>query len=125
MEYKIETEEHTTQKMIHTTITGITSETQRNRIGVETVHKMRDNNITKVIWDIREAELDYPLIHSHLAVLNLAALGVKKEDCVAVIYFHNKEQHEHTKNVAYNRNISNIDYFQNIEDGINWLIGKG
>jgi len=125
MEYKIEIEEHATQKMIHTTITGTMSVTERNHIGMETVHKMRDNDISKVIWDIREAKLDYSLIDSHLVVLNLAALGIKNKDRIAVIYFHNQKQHEHAKTVANNRVVSNLDYFQNIDDGINWLISKG
>ena len=125
MEYKIEIEEYATQKMIHTTITGLMSVAERNRVGIETVQKMRDNDVSKVIWDIREATLDYSLIDSHLVVLNVAALGIKNKDCVAVIYFHNKEQHEHAKTVANNRVVSNLDYFQNIDDGINWLISKG
>ena len=58
MECKIEIEEHATQKMIHTTITGLMSVAERNRVGIETVQKMRDNDVSKVIWDIREAELD-------------------------------------------------------------------
>jgi hypothetical protein len=86
---------------------------------------MRANQLSKVIWDIREAKLDYALIYSHQAVLNLAALGVQPGDYVAVIYFYNQEQHQHAKNVAFNRGILNIDYFLNLEDGIQWLIGKG
>ena len=125
MEYKIEVEEHAAQKVIHTTITGTMSEQERNRVGVETVRKMREDNVSKVIWDIREAELGYSLVGSHLAVLNLAALGIKNGDYVAVIYFHNQKQHEHAKNVAYNRGITNLGYFLNIEEGLNWLIGKG
>ena len=125
MEYRIEVEEYATQKLIHTTITGTMSEKERNRIGVETVRKMRDNKLSKVIWDIRKAELDYSLIHSHLVVLNLAALGIKNEDYVAVIYFHNQEQHEHAKTVSQNRGVFNLGYFKNIEEGIAWLTSKG
>ena len=125
MEYRIEIEEHATQKIIHTSITGTLSEKDRNDIGIETVRRMRASNISKVIWDIREAELDYPLIYSHLVVLNLAALGMQTGDYVAVIYFHNQEQHQHAKNVAFNRGVINLNYFQNIDDGIHWLTGKG
>ncbi|MBI3152456.1 MAG: hypothetical protein HYZ21_10000 [Chloroflexi bacterium] len=124
MEYKIEIEEYADQKMVHTYIAGTMSEKERNRIGMETVHKMRENHLSKVIWDIREAELDYSLIHSHLVVLNLAALGIKGEDSIAVIYFHNKTQHEHAKTTAHNRNIFNLNYFENIEEGIAWLAGR-
>ena len=124
MEYKIEIEEHAGQRMIHTRITGTLSDKDRNRIGLETVGFMRDNNISKVIWDIREAPLDYALIYSHLAVLNLAALGVRKGDYVAVIYFHNKEHHQHAQNVAFNRGVINVNYFQNIEEGIQWLTDR-
>ncbi len=125
MDYRIEIEEHASQKIIHTTILGTMSEKERNRIGVETVRKMRDNQISKAIWDIREVKLGYLLIGSHQAVLNLGALGVQAQDRIAVIYFHDQEQHQHAKNVAFNRGILNIDYFLNLEDGIQWLMGKG
>lgn len=125
MEYTIEIETFAAQKVIHTTITGTMSETERNRIGVETVRKMRENNITKALWDIREAKLSYSLIHSHLVVLNLEALGVTREDYVAVVYFHNREQHEHARTVAHNRTIINLDYFLSIQDAIDWLTSRG
>jgi hypothetical protein len=122
MEYRIEIEENATQRIIHTTIIGTMSEKERNRIGMETVRKMRHDQISKVIWDIREAKLAYPLIGSHQAVLNLGTLGVQSQDRVAVIYFHDQKQHQHAKNVAFNRGILNIDYFQNLEEGIQWLL---
>ena len=125
MEYKIEIEEHATQKMIHTSIVGMLSDKARNRIGIETVHMLRANHLSKVIWDIREAKLDYVLIYSHQAVLNLTALGVQQGDYVAVIYFYNQEQHQHAKNVAFNRGVHNINYFLDLEDGIQWLMSKG
>jgi hypothetical protein len=125
MEHRIEIEEYEAQKIIHTYITGTMSEEERNRIAVETARKMRDNNITKAIWDIREAVLGYSLVGSHQVVMNLPALGITKDDYVAVIYFHNKEQHQHASTVAHNRGIYNLGYFQNIEEGINWLTGKG
>jgi len=46
-------------------------------------------------------------------VLNLAALGVRKKDYVAVIYFHDREQHQHAQNVAFNRGMINLNYFRN------------
>jgi|GEM_PF-2921193 len=123
MEYKIEIEDHAAQKLIHITIMGTMSEKERQRIAMETVRRMREDQISKVIWDIREAKLAYLLIGSHQAVLGLEALGVQAQDRIAVIYFHDQEQHQHAKNVAFNRGILNIDYFQNIEDGIRWLTG--
>ena len=125
MEYSIVLKEYATQTMIHTSIAGTLSEKARNEIGVETVRMLRAHQVSKVIWDIREAKLDYPLIYSHQVVLNLAALGLQRGDYVAVIYFYDQEQHQHASNVAFNRGILNIGYFLKMEDGIQWLIGKG
>jgi hypothetical protein len=122
MEYHIEIEEYDNKGCVHTFVDGLMSETDRNKSALETVQIMRRNNIKKAIWDLRNAELDYSLIGSHLVVLNLSALGVKDDDKIAVIYHQNKEQHEHAKIAAHNRGIINIDYFQNIEDAIKWLI---
>lgn len=124
MKYRIMVEDHASQMMIHTVMSGVMSIEERNSAAVETVHVMRENNLHKVIWDIRDAELDYSLVHSHTVVLNLAALGLKSEDSVAVIYFHNKEQHEHARLAAHNRAIYNLDYFQSFEEGIRWLAGR-
>ena len=124
MEYRIEVEEHAGQKMVHTYIKGLLSEKDRNRIGAEAIQTMSDNNITKSIWDVREAELAYPLIKVHMAVVNVDVFQFKEGNYVAIIYHHNKTEFEHAKNAAYNRNIFNIAYFESIEEGIAWLAGK-
>jgi hypothetical protein len=125
MEHQIEIEEYASHKMIHAYIKGRMSERDRNLVAIEATRKMKENGLTKIIWDIREAELDYSLIGSHMVVMNLEALGLSQDNFVAVIYFHNKEQHEHAETVAINRGIFNIGYFQKLEEGINWLIDKG
>ena len=125
MEYHIEIEEHATQKMIHVYMSGIMSETERINMGRESIRKGKENNIFKYIFDIRAAKLGYPLIGSHKAVLNLPELGVTRDDFIVVIYFHNQEQLEHAKIVVLNRGIHNINFFKNIEDGIEWLSSKG
>jgi hypothetical protein len=124
MKYKIELETHRNQNVIHTTITGTISSKERDDAGLETIQKMRGSRVSKAIWDIREAELDYSLIQSHLAVLNLGSLGVTREDFVAIISFHNQEQHEHAKTAAHNRGFLNIDYFLDIQEGIDGLISR-
>lgn len=124
MKYRIEFEEYASQKMAHTYVSGLMTEEERNMAAIETVCQMRENTVHKVIWDIRETELDYSLIGSHEVVLNLAALGVTNDDSIAVIYSHNPEQHKHAKNVAYNRGINNIQYFMVLQDGIDWLIAR-
>ena len=125
MEHRIEIEEHANQKMAHVYISGTLSETEREHIGVETMRKCRENNINKVIFDVREADLGYSLIVSHQAVLRLSDLGVTKDDFGAVIYSHNKEQLEHANTVAQNHGVFNARFFQNIDEGIEWLASKG
>jgi hypothetical protein len=73
MEYHIEIEEYDNKGCVHTFVDGLMSETDRNKSALETVQIMRRNNIKKAIWDLRNAELDYSLIGSHLVVLNLSA----------------------------------------------------
>lgn len=58
------------------------------------------------------------------AVLNLAALGLAPDDYVAVVYFHNREQHEHARIAAHNRGIFNIEYFLEMQAAIEWLISQ-
>ena len=125
MENRIEIEVYATQKMIHVYILGTLAETERISIGKDIALKCKDNNINKVIFDIREAELGYSLIGSHLAVLSLSDLGMTKNDYAAVIYSRNKEQMEHAKTVAQNHGVLNVNFFQNIDEGIEWLASKG
>jgi hypothetical protein len=99
-------------------------ESLRDNIAFETVNTMRRENISKVIWDVRDAELEYSLIGSHQAVLNLEALGVRDTDSIAVIYRNNPEQHEHASVAASNRGITNIRYFKDIQSGIDWLLSR-
>ena len=124
MEYSIVVEEHASQKMIHTIMSGVMSIEERNNIIVETIHAMRENNLHKIIWDVRKAKLDYSLTQTHLAVLNLRAMGLMPEDSMVVIYFYNEEQHEHAKLTALNRAVYNHEYFQNFEEGVRWLANR-
>jgi hypothetical protein len=97
------------------------NEINRDIVAAETVRKMREENITNVIWDIRETNLDYSLVGSHLVIADIAKLELMNTDHVAVVYRNDEDQHKHASNVAFNRS-TNIQYFKdNIEDARNWL----
>jgi hypothetical protein len=70
---------------------------------------------------LREAKRAYSLIESHNAILNLPALGLTNENQVAVLYHHNREQHEHARDAAYTRGIINLGYFPELEPALQWL----
>jgi len=80
--------------------------------------QVEGNDLPKVIWNIYESQLDYSSLHSHLVVLNLPALDLKNNDYAAVIYFHNKEQHEHASNVAHNRTLPTSTIFKESKTGL-------
>lgn len=122
MEYKILIEEYLSQKQILTIISGQMNEKNRDTVATETVKKMREDNISHVIWDIRETHLEYSLIGSHLVIANIANLGLKHTDRVAIVYKHDEEKHKHASTVAANRG-GNIQYFKdNIENAQKWLL---
>jgi hypothetical protein len=122
MEYSIVLEEHAGQKMVHTYIKGLLSLEARNQIGAETVQMLIDNDITKCIWDLREATLGYSLTEIHQSILNARRDFQGRENShVALIYQHNRLEFEHARTAAYNRGIPNVDFFTNLEDGIHWL----
>lgn len=124
MDHRIEIEEHGSRKMVHTTVVGRMSEAERNATALATSRRMREAGVALAIWDIREAPLDYSLIGSHRVVMDLEALGLTRDDSVAVIYRSNGEQHEHAALVARNRGIRNIGYFRELRDGIDWLLSR-
>jgi len=37
--------------------------------------------------------------------------GLKRADSIAIVFAHDREQHQHAKTVAHNRGNTNIDYF--------------
>jgi hypothetical protein len=121
MEHRIDIEEHASQQVVHAWLKGPLSEDDRNRVGAEAIAAMRASGASRILWDIREAVLTYPLIGSHKAVLSLEALGLTDDDRLAVIYHLDKRQHEHAKLVAQNRGIFNVGYFESPDDGIAWL----
>lgn len=126
MEYRLEVEEYKNQTMLHVYISGPMTEMERVKMGKDSIRTCRENNINKLIFDVREADLSYSLIDSHQAVLNLSELGITKTDYAVVIYSdNNKGQLEHAKNVAYNRGVFNINFFQDLEEGMAWLAGRG
>ena len=86
MDYRIELEEFASDRIVHTSVSGLMSDKDRDRVALETIRTMREHGVSRAIWDIREAELDYSLLGSHLVVTNLAALGVNEADRIAVVY---------------------------------------
>lgn len=89
---------------------------------MKTLKIMREEQISNVIWDIREVHLVYSLGGSHLIVKKINDFGFLLFDNIAVVYKQNEEQHKHADNVASNRN-KNIKYFKdNIEQARNLLL---
>ena len=124
MEYRIVIEEHAGQRMLHTYIVGQLYEKERDRISAETIQTLCDSKVHKTIWDVREAQLRYSLTKIHMSVVNAEAAGLKPQNYVAVIYKNNEREYEHAKLVTQSRAMHNLEYFQNIDEGINWLADK-
>ena len=124
MEYRIEIEEHGASRVVHTHLKGSMSAKERDVAAAAKIRKMKEGKITKAIWDIREAPLEYRLVGSHLVATHLPELGVTNKVLIAAIYAHNKEQHEHARLAAHNRGIYNSEYFPEIADAIQWLVSK-
>jgi len=124
MNYTIIIEVISSCRIIHTSLNGKMFELLRDNIAFETVNTMRRENISKVLWDVRETELEHSLIGSHQAIVNLEALGVRRTDSIAVVYKNNSEQHEYASVVASNRGITNVRYFNDLQSGIDWLLSR-
>jgi hypothetical protein len=124
MEYKIVIEEHAGQKMLHTYIMGELYERERDQISIKTIQRLSESNVHKTIWDVREARLKYSLTKIHMSVMNAEATGLKPENYVAVIYKNNKREYEHARLVTQSRSMNNLEYFQNIAEGIDWLVSR-
>jgi hypothetical protein len=124
VEYRIVIEKHADQRMVHTYITGDLYVGARDRISVETIQLLNDEDIHKTIWDMREATLKYSLTRIHESVVNAKTAGLKDENYVALIYRNNQREYEHAKNVTEILKLTNLNYFQNIDQGIEWLINK-
>lgn len=124
MEVKFLITEYFNVKVIQTTVKGEITISDRNGIALQTIEKMREEKISKIIWDIREAKFAYSLVGSHEFIVDIKQLGVDNSDYLAVVYFNDKQRHEHSKIVAYNRGIVNLQYFQDIDKAIEWLVSK-
>jgi hypothetical protein len=122
MEYRMVIEEYMGQSVVHTYIRGPLTMADRDCIGAETIQMLGENDITKCIWDVREAILQYSLWGVHQSILDARDdFRPITKNRVAIIYRHNKTEFEHARVAAQNRGIPNINFFQNFEQGIHWL----
>lgn len=112
------------QQVVHTYISGDLFEEERNRIGEETLKILDENHINKTIWDIREAKIRYSLTKIHLFAMNAKAAGLKDERSMALIYKDHHREYEHAKNVTQSLGLENLGYFQDLDEGIKWLISR-
>lgn len=125
MEYRMEIEEHAGQKILHTSVWGEISGEERNRIGAEALEMMNKNNISKALWDVRESILKSSLTRVHMDVLSVESFDLAKGKYVAIIYKYNEREFRHAKSLSHSVEIDNVEYFQNIDEGVQWLIDKG
>jgi len=122
MEYNLFIEDYFSQKQIHAVLYGEIDEKSRDEIIVEGLKLMRNENITNLLCDIREASVLYSLIGSHAIIEQINLYGFQNTDHAAIIYTHNETQHIHADNVAFNKGL-NIKYFKdNIEEAREWLL---
>lgn len=125
MKRQFKIERYMDQEMIHVYMSGRMTEEERLDMGKASTQLGREKQITKFIFDLRSAILEYSLINSHRAVLNLPELGITPQDYIAVIYQNNQQQLEHAKTVAANRGIIHIGFFKDLDEGIAWLASRG
>ncbi|MCA9916694.1 MAG: hypothetical protein KC445_02030 [Anaerolineales bacterium] len=125
MKRQFKIERYMDQEMIHVYMSGRMTEEERLDMGKASTQLGREKQITKFIFDLRSAILEYSLINSHRAVLNLPELGITPQDYIAVIYQNNQQQLEHAKTVAANRGIIHIGFFKDVDEGIAWLASRG
>jgi hypothetical protein len=124
MEYRMEIKEHKGQKMLHTSIRGEISTEDRDRIGAEALELMKNRNINKAIWDVRESILKSSLTRVHMDVLSVESFQIAKGKYVAIIYRYNEREFVHAQNLSDSVGIDNVKYFQDIDEGIEWLMDK-
>lgn len=125
MEYRMEIEEHTGQKMLHTSVWGEISKEERTRVGAEAFEMMNRNKIRKAIWDIRESVLKSSLSRVHMDVLSVESFEIAKEKYVAIIYRYNEREFAHAQSLSHSVGIDNVEYFQDLDEGIQWLVNQG
>ncbi len=123
MEYRIVIEEHRGHRMVHTYIKGELSAEDRSLVGAQAIQAVRSNGLTMSIWDLREATITYSLASIHLAAAHPETEGLFTEMRVAIVYRQNKMEFTHAKLVSQNRGVPNVNYFERLEDAIEWLIG--
>lgn len=124
MEYRIVIEEYAGQKVVHTYISGGLSEKDRIRIGAETIQILKEHDLHKTIWDVREAHLKYSLTKLHMSVINARTDGLRDENYVALIYRNNEREYQHAKAVTESIGRTNLEYFQDLDEGIKWLTSR-
>lgn len=124
MEYQMEIEEYAGQKILRTTIRGELSVAERDRIGAEAFEMMNNNVVSKSIWDVRESVLKSSLTKVHVDALSFESFSLAKGKYVAIIYKNNQREFVHAQNLSQSVGIDNVGYFQDIDEGIQWLIHK-
>jgi hypothetical protein len=124
MEYRMEIKEFAGQKMLHTSVRGEITKEERNRVGVEAYEMMNKNNINKAIWDVRESILKSSLTSVHMDVLSIESFNLAKGKYVAIICKYNEREFAHAQGLSHSVEIDNVEYFQDIDEGIQWLVDK-
>ena len=121
MEYQIENLE--TGEIIRVEARGVLEESALNRIDAGLYEAASEHGCERVLYDLREAELDLSSAEIYFRPKSVSSLGNVHHFKIAIVYSQDEEKYQFVELTAQNKGFT-LKVFKNYDDAIPWLEGQ-
>jgi uncharacterized membrane protein len=122
LDWQVDLKTYDDIEYVHTLISGMMTLELRDLAAEQTMKVILATGVRRILWDIRDSEVDYSATQDGRPVqADLRALGIGPEDCIAVLFAHNREQHHDDERATHELGFMNVVYFESEEEALHWL----
>jgi len=110
--------------LIEITVEGTIVSQQTAQMAMQRIKIARKENCNKFLIDYTDAVVGDSTIETYQFMTGLERLGITHQDSLAIVHSNDYVQHHFAETVAMSRGWSNIQYFSDREEAIDWLLAR-
>lgn len=106
---------------VHVKLSGLVTKDERAEVFAQLSAIVHQTGIRRTLWDARESAIAFPLVENGVAFVDLTAMGISKDDRIAILYANNAHEHERARALTHKLGHYQVEWFTDERTAIEWL----